>query len=148
MSVKQITKGEKGWWKILNDGLQEASNDMFHLESDWTNSGMTGMNGFHVVDGKYKIISSKQTGFHIALIMCTLGTPGLAASQKTDCLALPFYVNNGAVIDTYPVQGGDELVRMQLSSSSGNTVISIDNASSVNTDPANIQVAMGIVWSL
>ena len=75
MTVKQITKGQKGWWKIFNDGLQEVSNDMFRLESDWTNSGMTGMNGFHVVDGKYKIISSKQTGFHIALIMCTFGTP-------------------------------------------------------------------------
>lgn len=149
MTVKQITKGQVGWWKNINDGLQELQNDMFHLETDWTSSGMVGINGFSVSSGQYKIIASNKTGFKIALINMTIKTPAVKTHQQMPFLALPFYVKNGAVIDTYPIQNGtDEFVRVQLTATSGNSVLSFDNASDKDLSADTLQIAMGIVWSL
>lgn len=87
MSIEKIEPG-KDWLSKLNNNLKQLDDDY----TDWTGSGMLGINGYSVVSGQYSTMKNRRTGFVFAIISATIKTPTIAPNSQTSFLTLPFYV--------------------------------------------------------
>lgn len=149
MAIKQIAKGESDWNTIINDNFAElaGNGDNFTI-GDWQSGGVVGLNGFGNLDCKLTTFNANGHQLNILAVEGRTPFPAMKASAKIDAFSLPYHFDHGEIVSAYPIMDGMEVVRVQISPTTGSsTKVVVDNASSLDLTPSNQWFVFYVLWT-